>query len=104
MTRINGSGFRPGYRLLYDYTIPCRGGVVTRHERGSTAGSGGLQEGFRLGADAMDRRDAPERSARRAAVAVCSTVGLLDCWARIKTDLLLKRCPAYMRSGVAQFS
>lgn len=65
--------------------------MVTRHERGSTAGSGGLQEGFRLGADAMDRRDAPERSARRAAVAVCSTVGLLDCWTRIKTDLLLKR-------------
>lgn len=65
--------------------------MVTRHERGSTAGSGGLQEGFRLGADAMDRRDAPERSARRAAVAVCSTVGLLVCWARIKTDLLLKR-------------
>lgn len=65
--------------------------MVTRHERGSTAGSGGLQEGFRLCADAMDRRDAPERSARRAAVAVCSTVGLLDCWARIKTDLLLKR-------------
>lgn len=65
--------------------------MVTRHERGSTAGSGGLQEGFRLGADTMDRRDAPERSARRAAVTVCSTVGLLDCWARIKTDLLLKR-------------
>ena len=65
--------------------------MVTRHERGSTAGSGGLQEGFRLCADAMDRRDAPERSARRAAVAVCSTVGLLVYWARIKTDLLLKR-------------
>ena len=77
MTRINGSGFRPGYRLLYDYTIPCRGGVVTRHGRGSIAGSGRAQEALgsalTLWIKGMRLSGVPEKLA----VAVCSTVGPL---------------------------
>ena len=67
--------------------------MVTRHGRGSIAGSGRAQEAsgsaLTLWIEGMRLSGVPEKLA----VAVCSTVGLPVCWARIKTDLLLKRCP-----------